>query len=105
MKHVVVSLSGGMDSSTLLLRCLKEYDTVTAISFDYGQKHKVELERAQSLVDYINSSTDTVLAKNDLGTTIRHNFTPVNYRVIKLDGLVDLLDSALVDGGNLEFHE
>lgn len=100
MKHVVVSLSGGMDSSTLLLRCLKEYDTVTAISFDYGQKHKVELERAQSLVNYINSNTDTVLAKNDLGTTIRHNFTPVNYRVIKLDGLVDLLDSALVDGGD-----
>jgi 7-cyano-7-deazaguanine synthase in queuosine biosynthesis len=31
MKHVVVSLSGGMDSSTLLLRCLKEYDTVTAL--------------------------------------------------------------------------
>jgi 7-cyano-7-deazaguanine synthase in queuosine biosynthesis len=27
-KHVVVSLSGGMDSSTLLLRCLKDYDTV-----------------------------------------------------------------------------
>jgi len=53
-KHVVVSLSGGMDSSTLLLRCLKEYDTVTAISFDYGQKHRVELERAQSLIDYIN---------------------------------------------------
>jgi 7-cyano-7-deazaguanine synthase in queuosine biosynthesis len=33
---------------------LKEYDTVTAISFDYGQKHRIELERAQSLVDYIN---------------------------------------------------
>jgi 7-cyano-7-deazaguanine synthase len=55
-KHVVVSLSGGMDSSTLLLRCLKEYDSVTAISFDYGQKHRVELERAQSLVDYINGN-------------------------------------------------
>ena len=53
-KHVVVSLSGGMDSSTLLLRALKEYDTVTGISFDYGQKHRVELERAQSLVDYLN---------------------------------------------------
>ena len=53
-KNVVISLSGGMDSSTLLLRCLKEYNSVTAISFDYGQKHKVELERAQSLVDYIN---------------------------------------------------
>ena len=66
-KHVVVSLSGGMDSSTLLLRYLKEYDSVTAISFDYGQKHRVELERAQSLVDYlcykyVNTSTPNVLS-------------------------------------------
>ena len=80
-KHVVISLSGGMDSSTLLLRCLKEYDTVTAISFDYGQKHRVELERASSLVDYLCYKYD------------------VKYRVIKLDGLTDLLNSALVTGG------
>ena len=53
-KHAVVSLSGGMDSSTLLLRALSEYDTVTALSFDYGQKHRVELERAQSLIDYLS---------------------------------------------------
>ena len=52
-KHAVVSLSGGMDSSTLLLRALSEYDSVTALSFDYGQKHRVELERAQSLIDYL----------------------------------------------------
>jgi len=84
-KHVVVSLSGGMDSSTLLLRCLKEYDTVTAISFEYGQKHKVELERAQSLVNYIKEETPSQ--------------TELRYRQIKLDGLVDLLDSALVTGG------
>jgi 7-cyano-7-deazaguanine synthase len=83
MKHVVVSLSGGMDSSTLLLRCLKEYDTVTALSFDYGQKHVVELERAQSLVNYLNETNQSI-----------------NYRVIKLDGLVDLLNSALVTGGD-----
>ena len=56
MAHCVVSLSGGMDSSTLLLRAIKEYDSVTAISFDYGQKHRVELERAQQLVDYINKN-------------------------------------------------
>ena len=90
-KHVVVSLSGGMDSSTLLLRCLKEYDTVTAISFDYGQKHRVELDRAQSLVDYINSSE----SPNPKGGVKPY----VNYRQIQLNGLVDLLDSALVTGG------
>jgi 7-cyano-7-deazaguanine synthase len=64
-KHVVISLSGGMDSSTLLLRCLKEYDTCTAISFDYGQKHRVELERAQSLVDYINDTKIKVTGNLD----------------------------------------
>ena len=90
-KHVVVSLSGGMDSSTLLLRCLKEYDSVTAISFDYGQKHRVELERAQSLVDYINATCPT--DENCF------NGCKVNYRQIQLNGLVDLLDSALVTGG------
>lgn len=88
-RHVVVSASGGMDSSTLLLRCLKEYDTVTAISFDYGQKHRVELERAQSLIDYINGNPEK---------PIKSCF-PINYRQIQLNGLVDLLDSALVTGG------
>jgi 7-cyano-7-deazaguanine synthase len=94
MKHVVVSLSGGMDSSTLLLRCLKEYDTVTAISFDYGQKHRVELERAQSLVDYINDEFKSNIKIHG------DSFPGVNYRQIQLNGLVDLLDSALVTGGD-----
>ena len=81
-KNVIISLSGGMDSSTLLLRCLKDYDTVTGISFDYGQKHRVELERAQSLVQYLSEK----------GYNIK-------YRQIQLNGLADLLNSALVQGG------
>jgi 7-cyano-7-deazaguanine synthase len=96
-KHVVVSLSGGMDSSTLLLRCLKEYDTVTAISFDYGQKHRVELERAQSLVDYLNGAYDLDFEHGILAEDIP--YSKINYRQIQLNGLSDLLDSALVTGG------
>ena len=82
-KHAVVSLSGGMDSSTLLLRCLKEYNTVTALSFDYGQKHRVELEKAQSLINYLNDAS-----------------YKITYEVIKLNGLSKLLNSALVTGGD-----
>lgn len=94
-KHCVISLSGGMDSSTLLLRAIKEYDTVTALSFNYGQKHVVELERAQSLVDYLNDNFyETNHRGDDFG-----KYSPINYRVIKLDGLADLLNSALVEGG------
>jgi len=81
--HAVVSLSGGMDSSTLLLRAISEYSSVTALSFDYGQKHRVELERAQSLIDYLASKGFNI-----------------TYKQIKLDGLVDLLNSALVQGGD-----
>ena len=55
-KYAVISLSGGMDSSTLLLRLLSENFQVVALSFDYGQKHKVELERATDLVKYINGN-------------------------------------------------
>ena len=99
-KHVVVSLSGGMDSSTLLLRCLKEYDSVTAISFDYGQKHRVELEKAQSLVDYINTTALQQVGLDALKHgEHRTSLEPLKYRQIQLNGLVDLLDSALVTGG------
>jgi 7-cyano-7-deazaguanine synthase len=91
-KHAVVSLSGGMDSSTLLLRCLENFETVTALSFDYGQKHRVELKRASALVDYLNNQCN-----NDNSC---YGGCKINYQVIKLDGLVDLLDSALVEGGD-----
>jgi len=93
-KHVVISLSGGMDSSTLLLRCLKEYQNVVCISFDYGQKHRIELERAQLLVDYINGQF--IVDKESKTVEYPHY---IKYRQIQLNGLADLLDSALVTGG------
>jgi 7-cyano-7-deazaguanine synthase len=86
-KHVVVSLSGGMDSSTLLLRCLKEYQNVVCISFDYGQKHRVELERASELMNYIAQTHPGIESS-------------LKYQVIKLEGLTNLLNSALVVGGD-----
>ena len=100
MKQAVLSLSGGMDSSTLLLHLLANDYKVTALSFDYGQKHRVELERAQQLVDYLNKKTTKILATNDYGQTTEKMFEPIIYQTIKLDGLTSLLDSALVEGGD-----
>jgi len=85
-KQAVLSLSGGMDSSTLLLNLLYYDYEVTAISFDYGQKHKVELERAKELVEYLNS-------------TNRGYYAPITHQIIKIDGLTQLLNSSLVEGG------
>ena len=45
----VVIYSGGMDSFTLLNRVLRAGKDVHALSFDYGQKHKKELDYAASV--------------------------------------------------------
>jgi 7-cyano-7-deazaguanine synthase len=45
----VVLLSGGLDSATTLLIAQEQGFEVIALSFDYGQRHRVELERARQL--------------------------------------------------------
>jgi 7-cyano-7-deazaguanine synthase len=91
-KYAVLSLSGGMDSSTLLLHLLSTGHQVCALSFDYGQKHKIELERATSLVEYINSDPSQGWLSKD--------YSKVKHQIIKLDGLSQLLNSSLVEGGS-----
>jgi 7-cyano-7-deazaguanine synthase len=45
----IVLLSGGLDSATTLLIAREQGFEVFALSFDYGQRHRVELERARQL--------------------------------------------------------
>ncbi len=45
----VVLLSGGLDSATCLLIAREQGSDVYALSFDYGQRHRIELERAAAL--------------------------------------------------------
>jgi 7-cyano-7-deazaguanine synthase len=90
-KQAVLSLSGGLDSSSLLLHLLANGYDVTALSFDYGQKHRVELERASLLVSYVN--------EKNCGCGKKAIYGNVRHQVIKLDGITQLLNSALVEGG------
>jgi 7-cyano-7-deazaguanine synthase len=99
-KKAVLSLSGGMDSSTLLLHLLANGYEVTALGFDYGQKHRVELERATSLVEYINTHPMRVTHTDQAFGGFEEAYPKVKHQIIKLDGLQNLLHSALVTGGN-----
>ena len=82
MKRAVLSFSGGMDSTGVLLKILSKKTKIKAISFDYGQKHLLEIKKATQLISYLN----------------RHGY-PVEHSVIKLQGLEKLLNSNLVQGG------
>jgi 7-cyano-7-deazaguanine synthase len=99
-KHAVLSLSGGMDSSTLLLHLLANGYEVTCLSFDYGQKHKVELERATELVKYLNKCREGIEGEFPNQLSLFFNYYPIKHQIIKLDGLSQLLNSSLVEGGS-----
>lgn len=49
MKKCLVLFSGGIDSTSALFWALKKYDTVQALTFDYGQRHRIEISMSQSL--------------------------------------------------------
>lgn len=50
-KNVLVSLSGGLDSTILTMLLVEKYgsDRVIALSYDYGQKQRIELQKAAEL--------------------------------------------------------
>lgn len=52
MKAVVL-LSGGIDSTVMLYEVIKQGYEVRALSFDYGQRHKYELQCAKRITDYL----------------------------------------------------
>lgn len=64
-RRAVVLLSGGMDSAVTLAWMRREGFRCTALSFDYGQRHRIELERAARLAAALGAD-EHVLQRIDL---------------------------------------
>ena len=83
MKRAVLSLSGGMDSTSLALKLLSEGYELETVSFDYGQRHRLELERAEQFVKYMQEQG-----------------YKITYNLIDLRTVGKLLNSSLLSGGS-----
>ncbi|HIJ50383.1 MAG TPA: 7-cyano-7-deazaguanine synthase QueC [Nitrospinae bacterium] len=80
--NAVVLLSGGLDSTTTLAIAQKEGFEVYALSFDYGQRHRVELDRARE---------------------IAQNFAVIDHQIMTID-LRQFGGSALTDSIDVPMH-
>jgi 7-cyano-7-deazaguanine synthase len=54
MKHALVLFSGGLDSTTALYWSIEKYELVHALTFDYGQRHRIELEFSRQIAGNLN---------------------------------------------------
>lgn len=90
-KLALLSLSGGLDSTSLLLHILsqKKYDKIYTYSFKYGQNHSMEIKLAQKTVKLLNK-----LLHRSEDNLIKHD-------VIELSSIFKDCGSSLTSGSNL----
>lgn len=101
MTQALVVFSGGQDSTTCLFQAMQQYgaENVQAITFAYGQRHGIELERAASIAQELGIR-QTVLDLS-LITAITHNALTDAQAVIETD--VQGMPNTFVDGRNALF--
>jgi 7-cyano-7-deazaguanine synthase len=60
MKRAICLLSGGLDSATCLGLAKRDGYSCYALSFDYGQRHRIELEAAARIAEYLGAERHTI---------------------------------------------
>ncbi|WP_220754611.1 MULTISPECIES: 7-cyano-7-deazaguanine synthase QueC [Shewanella] len=102
MSKAIVVFSGGQDSTTCLIQALTQYDEVHAITFDYGQRHRQEIEIAQSLAKQLNIASHKVMdvsLLNELAiSSLTRDAIPVSHELMD-----NGLPSTFVPGRNILF--
>jgi 7-cyano-7-deazaguanine synthase len=108
MTGALVLFSGGQDSATCLAWALDRFDTVETIGFDYGQRHRVELEVRQRFLTRLKSEfpawaarlgDDHVLELASLGAISETALTRAGEFALAASGL----PNTFVPGRNLLF--
>ena len=98
-ENAVVVFSGGQDSTTCLFWALKEFDEVIAVTFDYGQRHQLELDCAANIAKELGVEHH-VLDMGLLNQLAPNALTRDNIAITETEGE---LPSTFVEGRNMLF--
>ena len=80
MKNAVISFSGGLDSTSLLLHLIRKEYKLYALSFNYGQKHQIEIDKAILNIQYLQSKG-----------------FDINHKILDISDAFSLLNSSLTN--------
>jgi 7-cyano-7-deazaguanine synthase len=100
-ESVVVVFSGGQDSTTCLFWAKKRFRDVIAVSFDYNQKHKQELDCAINICNKYDVEHH-ILDMSLLNQLAPNSLTRTDIKVDE-DKPENGLPNSFVDGRNLLF--
>ncbi|PYZ95040.1 7-cyano-7-deazaguanine synthase QueC [Salipaludibacillus keqinensis] len=95
----LVVFSGGQDSTTCLFWALNNFKEVETVTFDYNQRHKLEIDVAQTISDELNVK-NTVLDMSLLNQLAPSALTRNDIDIKESDGEPP---STFVEGRNLLF--
>lgn len=99
-RKAVVAFSGGQDSTTCLFWAMREFDEVMAVTFDYGQRHRLELQCARAICQ--EQGIEHHLLDMSLLSQLAPSALTRDDMEVK-DRTVDDLPSTFVPGRNLLF--
>ena len=85
----LVVFSGGQDSTTCLIWALKKFGTISAITFNYKQRHQVEIECAKKIIELINS-------RKDVNIDWLEEEIHIDHIVVDISFLSDILETAMI---------
>ena len=99
----VIVFSGGQDSTTCLIHALPNYDEIHCITFDYGQRHRAEIEVAQQLAKKLGVTAHKILDVTVLSELAISSLTRDNIPVPSANSGAPGLPNTFVPGRNILF--
>jgi len=97
----LVVFSGGQDSTTCLFWALKEFNSVETLCFDYGQRHRIEIEAARTIAE--KAGVPFTLLNLELLKQITHNSLTDSAMDVEENKPDNRPPNTLVEGRNMLF--